>query len=579
MKELAILLAPIFWSVKNDIVRFNWSFYRKIAFYFAMSGILIVVVTSLLSMGMGKLQNLSPEVFQILLVKGYSLIFIIIFFMQIINGFAISLNTYFQATSLEMLLTSPVSRSALFFSRLFETHLKASWMLVIFGIPLLLSSGFLYHANILYYFYAVLIFTAFSAIPTNIGIGLSILFSRVFNTKKLKKYLLTIGIVSVVLLVTLLRLVKPERFVNPELFANLTLFISALQAPSFILLPNRWLIETIFNFLQNDFSTNTAIFLSLLILTLYISTLFLFIIFKRYYYEGWENSQEGEKLLIAGRQGVSQYESHGEQSRNRKRLARLLGAINVQSRTFIQKDLFYQTRDIRNLHQLLILFSLIAVYLFSISSLPLDWEYYNVQLKYLVAFFNLGIILFILASLCARIICPAIMAEATTYWLIKTLPITSRRYVWTKFFYFFFPILLVGQILIVTSSVLINIDKTFLFMNMTVVAALSLSLVSIAISFAIGDMKAALQMTSADKMKTGNTVYMILAIFLILFTLTAEAFPSLFYLFQEQKVIVFTKKTWATLLIILFGVIVVNILITFGFIQISVRKFGQLEGQ
>ncbi|MEF9437729.1 MAG: hypothetical protein L0922_02890 [Candidatus Mariimomonas ferrooxydans] len=115
MKELLILLSPGFWSIKNDLRRFNRSFYKKIFFY-ALSGfVFISLVTKLLNVGLIKLQGLSPEVFNLLLIKGYSLIFIIIFFMQIIDGLIISLNTYYQSKELEVLLTSPVSRIALFF--------------------------------------------------------------------------------------------------------------------------------------------------------------------------------------------------------------------------------------------------------------------------------------------------------------------------------------------------------------------------------------------------------------------------------------------------------------------------------
>jgi len=61
-----------------------------------------------------KLQDISFEVFNALLSKGYALIFIIIFLIQIINGFIISLNTFYQSKELEILLTSPVNRASLF---------------------------------------------------------------------------------------------------------------------------------------------------------------------------------------------------------------------------------------------------------------------------------------------------------------------------------------------------------------------------------------------------------------------------------------------------------------------------------
>ncbi|MCX5718413.1 MAG: hypothetical protein NT055_00355 [Nitrospirae bacterium] len=136
MKELLILLAPVLWSLKNDIAHVNRSFYKKALFYALSCIIFIFLITHLLNAGMIKLQTLSSDVFHILLVKAYSLIFIIIFSIQIISAFILALNIFYQSRELEVLFTSPVNRTSLFFSRLFETHLKASWMLIIFGLPL-----------------------------------------------------------------------------------------------------------------------------------------------------------------------------------------------------------------------------------------------------------------------------------------------------------------------------------------------------------------------------------------------------------------------------------------------------------
>ena len=138
--------------------------------------------------------------------------------------------------------------------------------------------------------------------------------------------------------------------------------------------------------------------------------------------------------------------------------------LDTQSRMFIKKDLLYQIRDVKNLHQILIIFSLIVVYLFSIASLPLNWEYYAVQLKYIISFFNLGLILIIIASLCSRLVYPAVVSEGNFLWIIKTSPITPKRYIWTKFLFFFIPIFALGQLLAIVSSFSIGTEKIFILL-------------------------------------------------------------------------------------------------------------------
>ena len=575
MKELSILLAPVLWSVKNDITRLNRSFYKKLLFYTVSSGIFLFLMTKLLSSGMIKLQNLSADVFNVLLIKGYSLIFMLIFFVQIVNGLVISLSTFYQSKELEVLLTSPVNRTSLFFSRLFETHIKASWMLILFGIPLLVSSGLLFHTSLLYYAYSLLLFMVFSTIPVNIGIGMTIVLSSSFHIRRLKTYLLSAGIVAVLLFVTLVRIIKPERFVNPELFANLTLFINEMKTPSYILLPNRWLSESLFTFLGQSFNSNTLIFISLLCLTSYLSTVFIEILFKRYHYRGWGLLQEGDIASKGQRLQASLIAPAAGGSMFSRFVRPLMNMLDAQSRMVIRKDLLYQIRDVKNIHQMLILLSIIIVYLFSIVSLPLNWEYYAVQLKYIISFFNLGLILIIIASLCSRLVYPAVVSEGNFLWIIKTAPIRPARYIWTKFLFFFIPVLALGQLLTIVSSFSIGTEKAFIVLEVITTALLTFSLVSLALVFSVSDVKRTVN--AKEQARTGSTAYMLVSVFLVLFTLALEVIPVFLYFVKEAKKGAFTRTSWIAIGGMLLVLFLVNLVVTALSLRLSMKKIDNLQ--
>lgn len=572
MKEFLTLISPVFWSIKNDLLRFNRAFYKK-AFFYMLSGIsFIYLVTGLLDAGMTKLQNLSPEVFNVMLVKGYSLIFIIIFFIQIINAVIISLNTFYQSQELETLFTSPVNRMSLFFSRLFETHLKASWMLIIFGMPLLVSIGLLLHANIAYYFYSLLLFILFSIIPVNIGIGTAIMLSGIFHIKKLKKFMLSAGIVTVAVVITLFRLFKPEKFVNPELFANLTIFLAELKTPSFILMPNRWLSESIFNFLNKNYG-DAIIFISLLLLTPYITTVLLMPVYKKYHYRGWSILQGGEIILKHGQKTVFNIIKKAFLF---KPVQMILSLSGKQARALFTKDLLYQFRDVKNIQQYLILFSLIIIYLFSIASLPLNWEGYAVKLKYMISFFNLGLILAIMSALCAKLVYPLIVSERNSLWAIKTSPITPGKYIRLKFLFSLIPIFLLGQFLIIFSSLFINIEKPVFILNILTIALLCMSLVSMAISFSVSDLKnKAKNMT--EETGTGSALYMIASLFFILFTLALEMIPLYLYFLKASAKVEFTQKAWLITGGVVFALVIVNLLVTVLSMRLSIKRFTNLQ--
>ncbi|MEW6715377.1 MAG: hypothetical protein AB1306_09850 [Nitrospirota bacterium] len=576
MKEFLILLSPLFWSIKNDLLSFNKAFYKKIFFYLFSSVLFIFLITQLLNEGMIKLQKMSPEVFDVLLVKGCSVVFMIIFFSQIINGFIMSLDRFYQSNELEILLVSPVNRVSLFFSRLLETHLKTSWMLIIFGIPLLVSLGILFHASLIYYFYSLALFMVFSTIPVNAGIGITIMLSGIFHIKKIKRFLLSAGIATLVVLITLLRIFRPERFVNPELFANLKLFLIELRTPSFILFPNRWLSESLFNFLNKDFS-NTLIFAALLILSSYLTVVLLILVYKKYHYRGWSLLQGGG--IISGRE--REHPSDASRLANgtiySRLVQKLLSPLGIQRLTLLKKDLLYQIRDIKNIHQHLILFSLIIVYLVSISSLPLNWVEYAVTIKYFVLFFNLGLILIIMASLSSKIVYPAIVSEGSFLWVIKASPITSKKYIMTKFIFLFIPILLLGLALTIFSSFFIDVEKVLTCLIIFSTVLLSLSLVSISINFSISDLKGAIKKSDIEEVKTGNTAYMIISVLFVLFTLALEIIPVYLYFLKESEKIVFVQRTWLIIGGVVLVLLLVNIFVTAFSIHRSIRKFDGIQ--
>ncbi len=576
MKELLILISPVFWSLKNDLLSFNRSFYKKTLFYIVSSVIFIFIVTKLLNTGMAKLHSLSGEIFHLIMVKGYSLIFIILFFTQIINGFIMSLDKYYQSRELETLIISPVNRTSLFFSRLFETHLKTSWMLIIFGIPLLLSLGIILKAHFVYYFFSLFFFAVFLVIPVNIGIAMTIMLSGIFHIKQLKKVLLSAGLITVIVIVTVLRLFKPERFVNPELFANLKLFIIELKTPSFILLPNRWLSESIFNFINGNY-TDTFIFAALLLLTAYLTVALLILIFKKYHYRGWLMLQkEGPSQMGEMSHSYIIY-SLAENVIKSKAVHWLLSSLGKHYATLFKKDLLYQIKDTKNLNQLLILLSLIIVYLFSISSLPLNWVEYALKLRYMISFLDLGLILIIISALCSKLVYPAIVSEGRSMWIIKTSPITSKKYIWIKFLFLLIPIFLLGQLLTVSSSVFIDIGGEFLVFKIITTALLCFSLVSMSIFFSLSDLKKSLKEGENEEIKTGNVIYMVISVFFIIFSLAIGIIPVYLYFLKESSNIEFTKQAWLMIGSLIFLLFFINILVTAFSIRLSIKRFDSLQ--
>jgi ABC-2 type transport system permease protein len=300
------------------------------------------------------------------------------------------------------------------------------------------------------------------------------------------------------------------------------------------------------------------------------------LVYRKYYYRGWELLQGGD-IQLAGR--ARRGGRPGFQARGRLLsgiVRKCVGMFRAESIALMKKDLLYLLRDVKNIHQALILLSLIVIYLFSISSLPLNWENYTVQLKYVASFFNLGLILVIIASVCSRFVYPSVVSEAASLWLIKTSPVDPQRYIRAKFLFFLLPIFILGQLLIVSSSLFIGLEKSFVFLNAVTTSLLCLSLVSLTIAFGASALKNNSD-TGQEQTRTGSPVYMIAVVSLIFLTLAFEALPTFLYFLKASRQAELAGRAWLMIGMTITALLIVNSLITAFSLKQGIRKLRNIE--
>jgi ABC-2 type transport system permease protein len=195
----------------------------------------------------------------------------------------------------------------------------------------------------------------------------------------------------------------------------------------------------------------------------------------------------------------------------------------------------------------------------------------------MISFFNLGLILIIIASLCARLVYPQVVSEGISFWVMKTSPLTLKKYIWTKVLFFSVPILAIGQFLIIASSFHIGVEKVFIALNSVTLALTSFSFVSMSIAFGTYDMKAAFTDTPRERMRTGNIAHMLVSVFLVIVILSLEVIPVFLYFLKEAQKGKFSGNAWLMIGGVMGAVILVNLVITFVSIHLSIRKAERLE--
>src|SRR5213075_1479328 len=123
------------------------------------------------------------------------------------------------------------------------------------------------------------------------------------------------------------------------------------------------------------------------------------------------------------------------------------------------KDLKIFLRDVSQWSQLLLLVALVLVYLYNFRVLDLNRIPYMAGfVKNVYAFVNLGMAGFVMATVCARFVFPAVSAEGNAFWIIRTSPISFSDFLWSKFWIGLVPVMVLTEGLVIAANQFLGVD-------------------------------------------------------------------------------------------------------------------------
>jgi ABC-2 type transport system permease protein len=454
------------------------------------------------------------EVFGPLLTrKLLEILLISLFMMLCFSNVVTALSTFFLSDDLELLLALPIPRAVLHYSRLAETAVQSSLMMAVFGLPVFLAYGMVYQAPWSYYLLLAVVVPAFVAIPVAIGVVVAAALVNVFPARRTREFMAMAGVLAVVALFVLLRLLKPERFTDARAFDSLAAYVAEIQTPMPALFPPTWASDVLLGTLQGQ--AMPWLPLGMLVLgSLAVVAVGRWITAKLYI-QGWSKSQEAR----AARGAQSAWMSllvHGAQR-----------LFPLSWRPVVVKDLRTFFRDPSQWSQVFLLGSLIVVYLFSINAIPMDqfrgpWA---LALRRALAFLNLGMAGFVMAGVAIRFQFAAVSGEGRAYWVVRSGPVDPVAFLWAKSMLGLVPMLVVGEILAVASTILLGAGS-----YLTIVAggtALFLAVGLGGIATAMGAMYPNFKADNASKVATGpaGVLFMVIALSLVGLVLLLEAYP------------------------------------------------------
>ena len=454
-----------------------------------------------------------PEIGSLLAAKLLGMAFISFFMILLLSNIITSLSTFFLARDLDLLISAPVDPLTVYAAKLTESLAHSSWMVSMMAIPIFGAYGWVYGGGWRTAIAAMAVWLPFIVIPAVLGAAATNLLVTAFPARRTRDILSLVAVVSAAGLVLVFRLLRPEKLVRPEGVRSLVDFIALLRTPSSPYLPSEWAARGVMGWLGGSFDWLPFY---LLWTSAAAAVVFGAMIHGRYYPAAFTKAQESAERWVRA-------------SAWRTWMSNLLKPLGVLRRELVLKELRVFFRDPTQWSQLILIAVLVVVYVINIKYLPLSGNGITRRLVNIVPWLNLGLAGFVLASIAARFIFPAVSMEGRTLWLLRSSPLPMRQLLWAKFWTGTIPLLVLAVGIVGVTDALMQVTP-FVF----VTSILSVTLITFAVAgmaLGLGTVFPQYETENAAQIPTsfGGLVFMIASTGLVGIVVVLEARPMLLY--------------------------------------------------
>jgi ABC-2 type transport system permease protein len=518
VRPFPYLLLPSLWSSRNRATRRErGDLVRAVVFgaIAAVVGLALAGGAFYLTLQLGAYEEFGDYLLRL----GLSWLFLTFLSFLAFSGVVTALSTFFLADDLRLLMTAPVSRRRLFHARFARTLVQASWMVVIFIVPLLAGIGLARCATPVFYVTAVAALLPFAAIPVALGAAVTLLLVNVFPARRARDVLMLMGLLFGASIVLLLRFIQPERLLQVESLPEVTDFFATLQSPVTPLLPSFWMGETLFASLKgsSDWLHLAALWTTAAALVAGVAWAY-----ERWHFAGYSKAQEAGKARFTRLAWLDTV------------LAWL--PLAPMRRHLLAKDLKVFMRDVSQWSQLLLLLALVLIYLYNFRVLDLERiPYMSGVIKNVYAFVNLGMAGFVMATVAVRFVFPAVSAEGAAFWIVRTAPVTMSDFLWSKFWTGFVPVLALTVPLTIVANELLGIDPFLKWVSALAIVFMGFALVGLATGLGAKYPRFNADNPSQVAGSFGGVAFMVAGVLYIVVMLVLLGWPSSMYLLEVSR--------------------------------------------
>ena len=449
------------------------------------------------------------DIGDILALKLLSMMLITSFVLLIFSSILTSLSKLYLSRDLLLVHSLPVSSHKIFTARWIDSTVDSAWMVIIYTLPVFISYGIVYGAGFFFYLDIFLILMSLSITASALSSILVMFAVIVVPANRMRSVFVFISLFFFVVLYIAIRFLKPELLVDPEIFDSVLVYITALKTPSSPFLPTTWAFDSIKAVLSG--SVADGMFHAVISLSFTGTLVFVVIIMAdSIYFKGFSKTQSAQVRLI-------------KQSSIGSNLFKFLPG---QVRALAVKEIKTFFRDQTQWSQLFLIAALVVIYIYNFNALPIEKSpIKTIYLQNLLSFLNMGLALFVLTAITGRFAYPAVSSEKNAFWIVKSAPGTIKKFLWVKFFIYYFPLLILAEILIIFTNILLNVTAFMMILSIVTVFFLVPGIVAMGIGLgaAYPDFKA--ENPTQTVTSFGGLVFMILCAGYIGIVIVIEAGP------------------------------------------------------
>lgn len=564
MKNLFLLLSTRLLGLKNSITQ-SQSGVRNKAVIMIMVGLGFWSLMFVLSSRVLKYFKSTEIIGDLLAHHLLSMVFLTFFSLLIFSNIITALSNLYLSEDLELCHSSPSRLEELFLSRAVYTLLDSSWMVIIFGLPIMMAYSYVYRPGWLFYIDLVHMGLGLSIIAASIGIIFTMVMVSIFPAQKTRDIIMLLMIFIIIALYLLFRFMRPERLVDPDAFFSIMQYASALKAPDHPFLPTHWVTEVLWTHLKE--SHDRSYFFRILLIWSSAGALIVINIWlaESIYFTGFSKSQEAKRRR-AGR-GILDLLINF--------LKRPLGNDMA---AILEKDIRNFFRDNTQWSQLLLLSALVVVYLYNFSVLPLERSAIRLDfLQNTIAFLNLGLAGFVLSAVSVRFIFPAISSEGKSFWIVRSSPLSVKRFIMVKFIIYVLPMLILGEILIIVTNHLLQVTSFMMILSSITMFFMVFGLISLGIG--LGAIYPKFQYENIAQVATGfgGLMYMIFSALFMAVIIVLESGPVYIVFMADLRNLEISFTQWLLITGSFLSVILIIIFTIYKPIRMGIKALERYE--